>query len=370
MKNFIYAETRAPDLEKRRVILLNLARLKAYPELKDLKSHFRRELRKTFGYKCYYIFYKGLRFFLGDENKKHKFIAPHLSQDVVNRELKTHRQFLKNDVVQEKIIKVGRDHLVYKKRNGFPEKKEAFLPLSRRLRQTKTYVQKYPDAKDKDPYVGLELEYASNLTLDQVAERVAEHGMHNKLRVMRDGSITVDQKFSHQVELCLLTKMSDLEADLIKLKKIITPANFMPNTSCGFHVHLDARFGDVKKMFHNLACMQNVLFKMVAEHRQESKYCRPLNTPNFDEVDEREEHAHWDAISKFAFFKHKTIEIRMHQSTCDLTLVLKWVKLLKKIADYKGEALKFGTLVTTVKQIPKLDLGDDLMKYLTEKKVV
>lgn len=369
MRTFVYSETRKPDLEKRREILEHLVRLRKYPTLKDLKKHFRRELRKTYGFKTYYIYYKGLKFFLGNQDKKHKFLAPFLKEEVIKRELAEHRKEVKVDKIEHKSVPIStvRGFFAITKTNGFPGK-DAFFNINKKIRQTKVFSAKAP--KTKDSYVGIELEYASVFSLEEVADKIAEAGLHDKLRVMRDASIVTDPIYQHQIELCLLTKLGDLDADLEKLQKIIVPVDFNANNTCGFHVHLDARQYNVKKMFHNLVCMQSILFSMVAEHRRESKYCRPLNTPNFDEVNERDIHAHWDAISKFAFFKHKTVEVRMHESTCNLAQVSKWVKLLRKIADYQGTELKFGNMSVTNKQISKLDLGDDLLKFVEEKQAI
>jgi len=53
-----------------------------------------------------------------------------------------------------------------------------------------------------------------------------------------------------------------------------------------------------------------------------------------------------------------------------LTLVSKWVKLLKKIADYQGSDLEFGSMGTTLNQVEKLKLSEELTTYIKEKSAV
>lgn len=365
MKTFVYREVRKPNLERRRELLSQLAIINKYPDMKDIKRELRQELRKTEGHTFYYLFYKGLRYFLGDASLSGKFILMNLNEDVIKKELQNIRFNRKLEQTKNIYIKSVDQYISVPTINGLPTEKNIYIRANKKVRSFKALRSKKPSTNDS--YVGIELEFASILDLDQIADKIAEANLHDTVRVMRDGSIVTEGPYVNQVEFCILSKFSDLDKTLEKFKIILNPDEFLANDSCGLHVHLDARNGDVKKMFHNLVCMQTLLFDMVAEHRAESKYCNPLSTPEFDLIDYTAPHAHWDAISKYAFYKHRTIEIRMHESTTDLTNVSKWVKLLKKIADYKGEPLKFGI---GKKQIDKIQLEPDLMKYIESKQAV
>lgn len=370
MKTFIQREVRPPNDEKRRQLLTELAKLRAYPELKELKREFRTELRKTHGSTQYFMYYKGLRILLGGENRSLKFLTLELNSEAIDTQLKQFRSVRKIPRRNNKRVLINSlgDYIYLDYVDGMHSEPQSIFKATKHVRRYKALRGKRPTTNDS--YVGIELEYASKLDLNTVADMLAEAGLHNSVRAMRDGSIEVDAEYPHQIEFCILSKFSELDKTLEAVKKIITPENFEANESCGFHVHLDARQRDVKRMFHNLVCMQNLLFNMAAEHRQDSRYCNPLNTPVFDEVDERAEHAHWDAISKFAFYKHQTIEVRIHESTTDLTNVSKWVKLLKRISDYAGEPLKFGSLATSLEQLPKIKLEPEILEYVKEKRIV
>lgn len=369
MKIFVYKQVKPANLEYRKEIIQELYKLKQYPDLADLKKYFRRELRKTYEKVSYFLNYKGISLSLGNADTKNKFLGVRISEDQMRLEIRQQRVERQKSNVKTKsnFLRQSDTHLMYDVKDGVMVAPNVFGTYNKKIRTNKVYKSKVPTTND--PYVGIELEYASALDYDQVAEKIADIGLHDQLKILRDGSIITDRFYHTPLEFCLLSKFSELGENLKKLSTIISPEHFEANDSCGFHVHLDARHIDVKKMFHNLVCMQTLLFDMVDETRIENRFCQPLTTPIFDEVNAGRQHAHWDAISKFAYYKHKTIEVRMHESTTDLNQVEKWVKLLHKIASYKGPSLKFGSLDDTLKQVKNLKLDEELTKYIEEKRL-
>jgi len=367
MKARFFRKIQKPDLEKRSKLLQALCQAKLYPDLKDVRAHLRRELLKTNGYTAYFFYYKGLTIFLGYESSPKKYLMAGIDWNARLQDLKKMRAV--NKVTGSKaILRHGFHQEVYVNTvAGMPTENNIYLKAAKVIRTSKAFNFKRPETTDR--YVGIELEYASNIDINIVAEILAEKKLHNVVRVMRDGSIEVNSEYPHQIEICILSTIENLETTLINLKDLIEN-HFQANASCGFHVHLDARSGNVKQMFYNLVCMQNVLFKLASENRQDNRYCVPLSTPNFDEVDILRGSAHYDAISKFSFNKHKTIEVRIHESTKDLTTILKWVNLLTKIANYNGDIpLTFGSLYNSIKQIDNLNLAPDMLQYIREKLV-
>ncbi len=365
MKTFVYREVRPAKHERRRELLSQLALIKKYPDMKDIKRELRQQLRKTEGHTSYFLFHKGSRYFIGNETSKNKFLFAGLSGDLVDYHLREFRARGK------KLFAPNKNILIKSIGNYIPLDKTtpgAYVRANKVIRRQKATMGKVP--KTRDTYVGIELEYASTLSIQQIAELIADAGLHDSIRVMRDGSIVPEGPFVHQIEFCILAKFSELNSVLEKFKAILDPAKFLANNSCGFHVHLDAREKDVHRMFHNLVCMQSLLFKMAAAHRQESRYCVPISSPNFNEIDETAINAHYDAISKSAYYKHRTIEIRIHESTTDLTSVSKWVTLLKKIADYSGEMLEFASLGGAINQLAKINLEPELVEYVNQKQAI
>jgi hypothetical protein len=371
MRSFYYREIIPPDIERRNYILKKLAFIKRTKETQDIIKMMRRQLKATEGKILYYRCHKGNKMLIGDETTaKKKFL---MSKDP---------RFL--EVVMSKFRGLSRSTplMVYKDRfihsvdmivryptvGGVMMAANYFDTEHKKLQRRRVLVPKYP--KDKDPYIGIELEYACNLTHDQIAEKLIEAKLQNDVRIMNDGSIRCNEIYPYSVEFCILTKWSGLKDILNRLKPIIfdKPQNFSPNQTCGFHVHLDMRYDDQKRVFRNLVCMQDVLFNLAAEHRRENKYCVPVTTDDWDEVDEEAPHAHWDAISKYSYLKHETIEVRIHQSTLSLTKIEKWITLLKRIADYKGDGLELGTFDSEFQDLKeKIKIEPDLIKYIEER---
>lgn len=239
---------------------------------------------------------------------------------------------------------------------------------AKNMYRQKVSVAKYPLKGDINPYIGIELEYASALSLAEVSDLIIEHDLQDSVRVMNDNSIRVNEIYKYKVEFCILTKWTELKDTLIKLKPIIfdKPQYFSPNTSCGLHVHLDMRHDNPNRVFRNLTSMQSLLFDLVAGHRKNNTYCIPVETTDFDDVNEDDDDLHYHAISKGSYFKQKTIEVRIHQSTLSLTQIDRWITLLKRIADYNGENILVGDQFTLVKNIIKVE--PELIRYIEEQR--
>lgn len=378
MRSFYYREVIPPDIARRNYLLKKLAwikfKLKPSKGTQNLIKMMRRHLKATEGKTLYYRCNKGIKMLIGDENtvKKHFLMSkdPRYLQSVLGK-MRAQNKTEPRVVYKERYVEALDMVLKYKTVGGVMATPGYFNSELKKVQRRKVTTAKYPVNTDINPYIGIELEYASSLSMDEIAEKLIEAKLHESVRLMNDRSIRVADGYPYAVEFCILTKWSDLKTILAKLKPIIfdKPQHFFPNSSCGFHVHLDARKDDPKRMFKNLVTMQSVLFNLVAEHRRDNKYCAPVLTPDWNEVDEEAEHAHWDAISKYSYRKHETIEVRIHESTLSLTRIEKWITLLKRIADYKGDGMKLGTFETEFKTLKeKVQIEPELIKYIEEMK--
>ncbi len=376
MRSFFFREVIPPNVERRNYLLRKLALIRKDKNAKELKHKLRRELLATHGKVVYYRVNKGLKIKVGEEYTTKKAFL--LSKD--NRFLEDKMQmFRKQFTKQPKVVAKDRyiEHLDmfvrYNTIGGVMEKPDWMRQEARKLHKKKVTTYKSPLNGDKNPYIGIELEYASKLTIDEIGDKLIDHKLHDEVKVMRDGSIRTNDLYPNQIEFCILTKWSDLHKTLERLRPVIfdKPQHFLANPTCGLHVHIDVRHDDPKRVFRNLTSMQSVLFNLAAEHRRGNTYCRPLTTTNFDEVDADDDDAHYDAISKYSYFKHSTIEVRIHQSTLSLTAIEKWITLLKRIADYKGNGMKLGTFDSEFKILKEnVQIEQDLVKYIEERKIV
>lgn len=381
MRSFFYKEVIPPDMERRNYLLRKIAYVKkntthAVKGTQNLLKMLRNELKKTDGKILYFRKQKGFKIPIGNETTSKKYFLLSKDNNFLTEPI---REFRDQNKKTEKIEYKSRPlrtlgmSLQYRTKGGVMQNPNFFGGELQKVRRKRVLAPKVPSSKDVDPYIGLELEYASTLSIEQVTDLIIDHKLYNDVRIMRDGSIRTNEIYQHQVEFCILTKWSDLSKTLQRLKPIIfdKPQYFSPNSSCGLHVHLDMRHDSPKRVFKNLVSMQSVLFSLVAEHRRDNRYCVPVTTMDFDEVYADDDDAHYDAISKYAYNKHETIEVRIHQSTLSLTKIERWVTLLKRIADYKGAGLAIGTFDSELKLLKeKIKIELELVKYIEEREAL
>jgi Putative amidoligase enzyme len=351
------------------MILAKLAQLRGYKAERDcninIKRVLRNRLRQTYERINYYLYYRGCRVYLGDGNTPKKQFLMILHQEKVLAEIKTHRLASKKKEVITKQKRTSNIYLNYDVIGGVMRQDRTFVKINRRVRKQK--VRKFKAPRDNKNYIGVEFEFASRWPEDTIVEKIADLGLHDSVRAMFDRSIEPEGRYKNRVEVCVLSPEADIETTLDELAPLIIPENFKVNKSCGLHVHIDARNAlRVKKIFSNLTAMQSVLFHLVDENRRENRYCVPVLTTDFDKIDGHDHDGHYAAISKFSYFKHRTIEVRIHHSTLDLTRVKKWIKLIQTIAAYDGPELKMGSLEEEMKQLKEqIKIAPDLENYVT-----
>lgn len=375
MRTVFSREITPPNLELQRHIYRKLAELRNVPRdkkksMQKVIQNLRRALPGTFGHTHYYMLLGEKKTYMGDADTSKKHFLLYKDDRYLAPMIREHRKAFRNEPRKEKIKRYLDELRVvhnYEKTGGVMSESGQFLAAVPKVKRAKAVKAKVPTTKDS--YIGIELEYASRLTIDDIIELLIQHNLVDQVRVVHDGSIRVNEIYKHKVEFCILTKWSELHETLEKLRPILfdKPQNFSPNTSCGFHVHLDMRNDDPNDAYRNLANMQTVLFGLAADYRRENTYCVPAPT-EFEDADPED---HYAAISRSSYEKHGTIEVRIHQSTLDLNKVEKWIRLLKRIASYQGKDLKLGTFESEFGQLrEKLGLEQDFIQYIQERQAL
>lgn len=155
-------------------------------------------------------------------------------------------------------------------------------------------------------------------------------------------------------------EISILTTDYVNLEKLcnlLKELGAMVNTSCGLHVHLDARnlTNEQKETrSFNLENSLNVLFKMLPKSRSKSTYCKK----------QRSTSDRYSAINMTALDKFGTIEIRMHSGTTDFDKIKNWCEILKAIYFSGNEPIyKQHTSVTSLCNF--FNISYELKKYMT-----
>lgn len=209
--------------------------------------------------------------------------------------------------------------------------------------------------KPKSDYIGVELEFNSNLNnygQIEIAKLLADAGLSRYVCVGADGSCGWEVR--------VLLEESNWIEPLTKITQILKDKGFTTDQRCGTHVHFDMRNRDVKKCFKNLYSNQLFLRKFINKDRKKNSFCRKNEIDNFDEASKSNDR--YRGINANSYKKYKTIEIRMHQGTLDSSKLIPWIKLLLKIVNFNGELNK---KVLTLKQANQnYQLEPDLMQEL------
>lgn len=367
--SYFYKIIVEPDAEKRNALLRKLHYLKNSVKfhkdpssIKELKHKLRDLLKSVNGHTLYYRSHKGIKIYIGNETTRKKYFL--LSKEPAHIKsiigpARSARNYLHRSQ-RSRNLPSSDTYLNYQTVGGVFSEPGFFTHQIRKIRKNKVFINKRPATKDK--YIGIELEFASTMNKEDIAEIIVALGLYDNVRVMSDSSIRTEGRYKYQIELCILAKQSELKRILDLLKSMMINELFIVNDTCGFHVHIDARGGDQSEIFYNLTSMQSVLFALAHESRRENRYCVPVLESDFTLADED---AHYAAISKYSFYKHNTIEVRIHESTLDLTIIEKWVNLLTKIAYYRGPKLIRGTFDSEIDQLKnKLVIEPELLNYV------
>lgn len=195
--------------------------------------------------------------------------------------------------------------------------------------------------------------------ISEVARLIKNAGIKG-CHVKGDSSIdTPDNSEYFGCEIAVLT--SDFK-NLEKLCKFLSDYGAKINSSCGLHVHLDARkmINDKTKLsdtaLNNLNNTQDVLFSMLPKSRAKSNYCKK----GYSYSDR------YHAINCTAISKFNTVEIRMHSGTTDFDKIKNWCMILKTIFFH---GIKSEIEFTSITEVCKFfGLSKDLKKYMLSRK--
>lgn len=360
-----FVKTTPANEERRRQLLKKLVMFKGV-ERANVKATLRNELEKCEGHKAYYFEHRGLTVYIGDDETPKKQFLIYKNEMLFGKFIRKLRENLQlKPVNKSKFIRETGEYWTYQTKGGVFEQNGVIAQKDHDIRRCLAQMAKKP--KTNDAYIGIELEYASKHSVADLRNIVAEMRLHKQVRIVRDESIEVNSSYPFKAEICVLSKYSELGETMNKLSKFITPERFWVNQTCGLHVHLDARNDDVCRMYKNLVSSQALLFRMVDKSRRNNRYCHPVSSPNFTDPFDDD---HYAAISKLSFQEHRSIEVRIHQSTLDLNMIEKWIHLLKLISDCR-EPLVFQNYFDFQYEQLKTQMKptEDLLKYVEERLV-
>ena len=207
-------------------------------------------------------------------------------------------------------------------------------------------------------HIGLELEFClPHKAKEAIKEALVNSPYTNMLCLTRDGSVTSNEKYE-PAELKICSPISQLTDVVSFVCKVLTLNNCVVDTTCGLHVHLDARKDDVKAMFDKLLDQQSSLFALVPKSRRNNQYCRPTTKKDFRRG------SRYKSINSTAYSKFQTLEVRLHGGTIDPNKIINWTLLLTSIAYNEQKITKSRTIATLVK---KLALGETMTSFILDR---
>lgn len=243
--------------------------------------------------------------------------------------------------------------------------------------------------KTQENHIGIEIEFASVLSDQQIGRLFFEEGLTQYVQLMEEYTDGKDEKHERGHEIAIVAPETEILCILEKVCMVLNEkidANI--TFGCGFHVHIDCRNRDHNKVFQNFFNTQEILYSMVSYVRRTNRhvkmlpekilypdvqgnneyYCRNCWTE--DQYDNGEvepcdcdtpKEVRWFGINGWAYKHHKTIEVRIHSGTTNINKIRNWLKLLLAIAD--NASIKKP--VTDTEQFFKnVNLTEDLKKYV------
>jgi Putative amidoligase enzyme len=207
-------------------------------------------------------------------------------------------------------------------------------------------------------YVGIELEFCAPIKEEKLALKLFQNGIHKFGQLKEDGSLRPQGKES-SFELALLLEETTYKKNLKAVTKVLNDIKAVTkDRRCGLHVHLDMRRRDKDLVFNNLVACQYALLAVVDPQRYNNEFCRVVKSRKFPTEFTGDRIERYKTINAAAYYKYRTLEVRMHEGSVSFDEISHWVDLLLKVANYskflKNDVIKLPVLKTRLKLKEKL----------------
>ena len=177
--------------------------------------------------------------------------------------------------------------------------------------------------------------------------------------IKHDGSIT-PKAGEFAVEIVVLTRISNPK-NLAKVCSLLKGLHATVNSSCGMHIHLDARRLVEEQVMEVGAKFRHALptmARLVPKTRRTNNFCQLKVSPLIGD--------RYAAVNLTAYEKHKTIEVRLHSSTTDFNKIINWAKLITLIKDSK-----LKSKVDNLQELSdRIRMPQELLEYFTQREAL
>lgn len=204
---------------------------------------------------------------------------------------------------------------------------------------------KTPHPKIKGKYVGIELELICNMSREALCRAFIAKNLAGYVYVKGDSSIQTELDSDKAHEVTVLCKQENAKYIMTKVCEVLNSEECKArvNNSCGFHLHLDMRNRDAYVAYNNLVKALPMLSGMVPAVRVKGdsarRYCQQNQTSNLRDYypsgtfDQPTSASRYQAINPVCLQHLKTLEVRLHSGTTNVTKILMWVDICVKLVE-------------------------------------
>ncbi len=215
------------------------------------------------------------------------------------------------------------------------------------------YQEKKPELINR--HVGIELEFCAPISEAKLALMLFKSGMHKYVQLKEDRSLrpkTGETAF----ELAILLKESTFKPVLKNICDLLASVGAIAtDRRCGLHVHLDMRRRNKDLVYNNLVACQDFLLKLVDPSRIDNEFCKIVKSRKMPIEVTGHRSERYKTINAIAYYKYKTLEVRMHEGSVDFKQISNWVSILIKIANHRIKLKDDINSLTTFQKRFKLD---------------
>ena len=220
--------------------------------------------------------------------------------------------------------------------------KEMATTLAKRTKVHSVSEGKSP--KTNEPWVGVEIEFYTEF--EHLHRMIANSDIIDYITIGEDGSIHPyeddDEECDGSKNYCCWEMKVCAPEDKIKevLGKVCSILRYIKaqtNSTCGLHIHLDHRLiigRNPVVTFNNLLKLQNVMFGVADESRNENEFCNHVDQHFYDHLFDQMEQCGYDdgqsrywAINLLPLRDYNTIEVRVFNSTTKYREIMHFVNL-------------------------------------------
>ncbi len=236
----------------------------------------------------------------------------------------------------------------------------------------RVYVEKnlnslYEDKKpvEQRKYIGIELEFCAPIKETEFALKLFRSGIHKFAQLKKDGSLRPHDGETGY-ELAILLEETNYKKRLKQLIDLLTEVKAVAiDRRAGLHVHLDMRRRNKDLVYNNLVACQYALLSVVDPARVDNEFCKTVTSRKFPVEFTGERDERYKTINAAAFYKYKTLEVRMHEGSVDYKQISNWVDLLVRVANHPKKFKDDVHRITLLSKRVKLE--KKLLSYLQDR---